>query len=73
MYKMINNISYLHEPDFQIRVQNEIKAHHLKEVPENRKNVTPPVRKLDVQVYNPCLSQEKPLSFNGVFWPSGIY
>ena len=46
---MVNKISYLHEPDFQVRVQNEIKAHHLKEVSEHKDKVAALMRKLDAQ------------------------
>lgn len=46
-YKVMNKISYLHEPDFQVRVQYEIKTHHLKEVSEHREEVTAPMRKRD--------------------------
>ena len=46
---MTNKISYLHEPDFQVRVQNEVKTHHLKEVSKPREEVSASMRKLDVQ------------------------
>ena len=47
---MTNKISYLHEPDFQVRVQNKIKTHHLKEVSKHREEVTAAMRNRDVQL-----------------------
>jgi len=70
---MMNKITYLHKPDFQVRVQNEIKTHHLKEVSEHREEVTAPMRKTVMyKDYKTCLSQEKPFSFCPFLTISGI-